>query len=148
MSKKLGLIAAIAALAGVGLFLWNGQNGGMQQAGKDNTPLPQGAALADVRVPDGLSQQAQMGERAFNGVCADCHGKKAAGRQGMGPPLVHKIYEPSHHGDMAFHLAVKNGVRAHHWPFGNMPSQSGLTKGDVSAIVAYVRELQRENGIE
>jgi hypothetical protein len=48
---------------------------------------------------------------------------------------------------MSFFLAVDQGVRAHHWKFGNMPAQEGLTKGDVTAIVAYVRELQRANGI-
>ena len=89
-----------------------------------------------------------MGQRVFNAVCAACHGDNAAGKMGSGPPLVHKIYEPSHHGDMAFLLAVQNGVRAHHWRFGNMPPQDGLTRADVMAVVAYVRELQQANGIE
>ena len=135
-------------LAGAGFLFWGNSNGTMQSDGEAQAPVPEGAALAEVRVPASLSAQAKIGERAFNGVCADCHGMNAAGRQGLGPPLVHKIYEPSHHGDMSFHLAVQNGVRAHHWSFGNMPPQDGLTKADVSSIVAYVRELQRENGIK
>jgi hypothetical protein len=49
---------------------------------------------------------------------------------------------------MSFYLAVQNGVRAHHWRFGDMPAQTGLTRADVAGIVAYVRELQRANGIE
>lgn len=88
-----------------------------------------------------------MGESAFNAVCAACHGANAAGSE-AGPPLVHRIYEPSHHGDYAFEMAVNNGVRAHHWKFGNMPPQPGLTKADVNTIIAYVRELQRANGID
>jgi hypothetical protein len=48
---------------------------------------------------------------------------------------------------MAFVLAAKNGVRAHHWKFGNMPPVKGLTQADVKYIARYVRELQRENGI-
>jgi hypothetical protein len=48
---------------------------------------------------------------------------------------------------MSFVLAVKNGVRAHHWRFGDMPPVDGLTQSDVMNIVAYVRELQRANGI-
>lgn len=36
---------------------------------------------------------------------------------------------------------------AHHWTFGDMPPQTGLTRADVVAIVTYVRELQRANGI-
>lgn len=49
---------------------------------------------------------------------------------------------------MAFQMAVVQGVRAHHWPFGDMPPQEGLTRADVRNIIAYVRELQRANGIE
>ena len=49
---------------------------------------------------------------------------------------------------MAFVLAAQNGARAHHWNFGNMPAVEGVTQGDVLNIVAYVRALQRENGIE
>ena len=67
---------------------------------------------------------------------------------GVAPPLVHVIYEPSHHGDRAFLLAAQNGVRGHHWPFGNMPPVEGITQADVMDIVAYIRRLQRENGID
>jgi hypothetical protein len=48
---------------------------------------------------------------------------------------------------MAFVLAAKNGVRAHHWNFGNMPAVEGVTDGDVKMITRYIRELQKENGI-
>nr|WP_235823920.1 cytochrome c [Actibacterium lipolyticum] len=106
-----------------------------------------GAPIVEVALPADLSASAKLGKRGFDAVCAACHGENGSGRQGMGPPLVHKIYEPSHHGDMAFLMAVQRGVRAHHWPFGNMPPQQGLTEGDVKAITAYVRELQQANGI-
>ena len=116
---------------------------------KDSAPQPEpeGDALVAVTMPAELSQQAILGQNAFNGVCAECHGENGVGRNGKGPPLIHKIYEPSHHGDAAFQLAVQNGVRAHHWQFGNMPPQSGLTPSDVANIVAFVREVQRANGI-
>lgn len=58
------------------------------------------------------------------------------------PPLVHIIYEPSHHGDEAFQPAATNGVQAHHWPFGNMPAVSGLTRGDVAMVVAYIPSIK------
>ena len=103
--------------------------------------------MVAITLPDSLSDRARLGKRGFDAVCAACHGENAAGRDGMGPPLVHKIYEPSHHGDMSFEMAVQNGVRAHHWSFGDMPPQDGLTRADVIDIVAYVRELQRANGI-
>ena len=103
--------------------------------------------MVQVALPDNFSGNAQIGKVAFEAKCAACHGANAAGQDGVAPPLVHKIYEPSHHGDAAFLLAAKNGVRAHHWRFGNMPPVEGLTDGDVKMIVAYVRELQRANGI-
>jgi mono/diheme cytochrome c family protein len=89
----------------------------------------------------------QVGEATFNANCAACHGKQAAGTD-HGPPLVHKIYEPNHHGDPAFQRAAANGVKAHHWEFGNMPKIDGVTPEDVDQIVKYVRWLQRQAGIQ
>ncbi len=106
-----------------------------------------GHAMVAVTLPDAFTPQEQLGAQAFEENCAACHGANASGRDGMGPPLVHVIYEPSHHGDRSFHLAAMNGVRAHHWTFGNMPAVEGPTTSDVETIVAYVRALQRANGI-
>jgi mono/diheme cytochrome c family protein len=105
-----------------------------------------GAAMASVIVPQ-LSGPALAGEALFNRSCATCHGTNAAGQDGIAPPLVHKIYEPSHHADASFYLAAKNGVRAHHWSFGNMPAVEDVTDTEIEKIIAYVRELQRANGI-
>ena len=88
----------------------------------------------------------QGGEAKFNANCASCHGKQAAGTD-HGPPLVHKIYEPNHHGDPAFQRAAANGVKAHHWEFGNMPKIEGVTSEEVDQIVKYVRWLQKQAGI-
>lgn len=89
----------------------------------------------------------QVGETKFNANCAACHGAQAAGTA-QGPPLVHKIYEPNHHGDPAFQRAAASGVRAHHWEFGNMPKIESVTPDDVDQIVKYVRWLQRQAGIQ
>ncbi|SFE18300.1 Cytochrome C oxidase, cbb3-type, subunit III [Sulfitobacter brevis] len=142
---KWGIIIGAVLAVVAGLFYF-GQQGGTGQSA-ETAALPEGA-LAEVSLPASLTQEEQMGERAFAAVCADCHGTNAQGQDGVAPPLVHKIYEPSHHGDMAFLLAAKNGVRAHHWKFGNMPPVAGVTQSDVTNIVAYVRALQRANGIE
>lgn len=48
----------------------------------------------------------------------------------------------------AIAMAVRNGVRAHHWNFGDMPPVRGLTEADVKAVTAYVRAVQRASGIE
>jgi mono/diheme cytochrome c family protein len=86
------------------------------------------------------------GEALFNASCAQCHGVDATGTQ-SGPPLVHQYYVPSHHAHAAFLLAVRNGVRPHHWNFGAMPPIDGLTDDDVTDIVAYVRSLQSSAGL-
>ncbi|MCB1479514.1 MAG: cytochrome c [Rhodobiaceae bacterium] len=98
-----------------------------------------------VVVPE-LLGDAQAGKEVFDATCAKCHGVNASGTN-AGPPLVHKIYEPNHHADAAFLLAVRNGVRAHHWPYGDMPPVPAVTGADVAKIVAYVRQLQKANGI-
>ena len=106
-----------------------------------------GVALAEVVLPDVLSQDAQIGERAYAANCAVCHGINAAGQDRVAPPLIHRIYEPNHHGDESFRLAAILGVRSHHWPFGDMPPVEGIARDDVTFIIAYIRELQRANGI-
>ena len=111
------------------------------------TELQVGEPIESVLVPDQISDLGLLGKNIFDLKCQSCHGINAAGRREIGPPLVHKIYEPSHHSDQSFYRAVALGVRSHHWPFGNMAAVEGLTKGDVKAIISYVRELQRENGI-
>lgn len=142
MNKTLIVAVAAAAIAGAAYVATRGP------APEETTAPAEGEAMVAITLPDTLSPESAIGQRAFNATCADCHGAHATGRMGFGPPLVHKIYEPGHHADMSFYLAVQNGVRAHHWRFGDMPAQTGLTRADVAGIVAYVRELQRANGIE
>ena len=148
MNNKIILVAGAAALGLATVFFLKSPAPGPAPAAQAAKAPVAGAPIVQVVLPKQLSPQAQIGKIAFDNICAACHGKNAAGRQGMGPPFVHPIYRPGHHGDMAFQMAVKQGVRAHHWPFGNMPPQPGLTPADVQNIVAYVRELQRANGIE
>ncbi len=104
-----------------------------------------GDDTVDVTVPE-LSRVASAGKTAFDANCAQCHGDNAAGSE-SGPPLVHDIYNPGHHGDAAFYAAAKRGVRQHHWSYGNMPAQPQLSDEEMAAIIRYVRELQVANGI-
>lgn len=101
------------------------------------------AALASANVPAGL----ERGRGLFDRHCAECHGPMALGTD-HGPPLVHSVYRPSHHGDEAFQLAVSQGVKAHHWRYGDMPTVAGLTRRDVEHVTGYIRWLQRTAGIE
>lgn len=99
-----------------------------------------------VNVPP-LSSVAQAGREAYERRCAQCHGEHGAGAP-SGPPLVHPLYRPAHHADVAFSLAVHRGVRAHHWRLGDMPPQADVGSDDLAAITRYIRELQAANGIE
>lgn len=99
----------------------------------------------NVKVPE-LSTAAKTGAVAFEKNCQSCHGVDAAGTK-IGPPLIHDIYNPGHHGDGAFVAAARRGVKQHHWPYGNMPAQPQVTNADIAAIIRYVREVQRANGI-
>ena len=114
---------------------------GATQACTQNGVEPAGTGAA-------LSAPAEFhdGEQKFNANCSRCHGMSGVGTT-QGPPLVHKVYEPNHHGDVAFQRAVTNGVKAHHWQFGDMPKLDPVTPEDVDQIVKYVRWLQKQAGI-
>ena len=124
------------AVLTMSLLLGCGGCDGVAEQGREGRAPVQGPVPAEY----------QAGEIKFRERCAACHGERAVGTN-LGPPLVHKIYEPSHHGDLAFQRAAANGVRAHHWQFGNMPKIEGITPEDVQEITQYVRWLQRQAGI-
>ncbi len=88
----------------------------------------------------------KKGDDLFHARCAGCHGVGASGSM-MGPTFLSKIYVPNHHSDASFHLAVRNGVPAHHYKFGNMPKIPNLNEAEVSEIIRYVRWLQEKEGI-
>ena len=98
-----------------------------------------------IAIPD-LSEAGARGQVAFGAYCATCHGADAGGTN-SGPPLIHKIYHPGHHGDMAFVMSARNGSRAHHWNFGDMPPVAGVTDAELADLIAFVREVQKANGI-
>lgn len=145
----IGLILAVFA----GWMIWGGPSDRVQKLPMVDTRMHGADAGApapdadDIVMPEQLSSPAQMGQIAFQENCVSCHGKKGAGTD-QGPPLIHKIYEPSHHADFAFQRAAQQGVRAHHWRFGDMPPVEGVTDKQVEWITRYIREVQRANGIE
>ena len=140
--KAAVFIVVVIALGAVGYWLVFDGSDNSSQSGSGAT-----TALVDIVVADTLSPNAQIGKTAFESKCAGCHRVNAVGQDGVAPPIVHVIYEPSHHGDKSFQRAIAVGVRGHHWPFGDMPPVEGLTRGDAAMIISYVRELQRFNGI-
>lgn len=89
---------------------------------------------------------AEQGKQLFRQHCARCHGETGKGMN-LGPPLVHEVYRPGHHHDLSFHWAVKDGVKQHHWKFGNMPPIPAVSPQQAEHIIAYVRHEQIEAGI-
>ena len=93
-----------------------------------------------------LSDTARAGEELFNANCSVCHGLGATGTN-LGPPLIDDIYHPGHHADFSIRIAVRNGVKAHHWRFGDMAPVAGVSPEEVDMIICYIREVQRAAGI-
>lgn len=139
MNKK--TIALLGVLSIIAFVAWSNMR--PSPSAENGTP----SNLVEVKLPENLTPEAKAGKLLFDENCAICHGENAAGVDGSGPPLVHKIYEPSHHGDEAFQRAVALGVRNHHWRFGDMAPVDGIDRAEVEQIISYVRELQLTNGI-
>jgi len=100
---------------------------------------------AGVEVRD--AELVAVGAELYAKECAVCHGADLRGTV-SGPSHLSEVYEPGHHGDAAFALAVRRGVQPHHWSFGAMPPIEGLSNADVAAIVAFVRDVQDREGFE
>lgn len=96
--------------------------------------------------PTGFEADPAQGRQLFAENCARCHGAEAGGTD-QGPPLIHRIYEPSHHSNFAFYRAIDKGTRQHHWTFGDMPPVEGVSAKEAGHIVAYLRREQRRAGI-
>lgn len=118
---------ALAAFAVAGLLA-----AGCGSDGPEPAPQPSGVA--------------DDGRTVFAASCAGCHGVAGRGTPN-GPPLVDRIYEPSHHSDAAFVLAVRRGSPEHHWGFGDMPPVQGIDDRELADTIAYVRRLQQDAGI-
>ena len=131
--RRWAVLVGVAVIAiGAGFLVWNARQ---DVAGPRRIVVPE------------LSPVARQGQAAYDRHCVECHGSHGAG-SADGPPLVHPVYRPAHHADVAFALAVQRGVRAHHWRFGDMPAQPDVLEDDIAAITRYVRELQVANDIE
>jgi mono/diheme cytochrome c family protein len=107
-------------------------------AGSDDTP---------IGIPVQNSDLVAAGDVLYQVNCAQCHGSDLRGTD-KGPSHLSIVYVPGHHGDQAFVVAARVGVRAHHWDFGNMAPVEGLSDDDLVAITAFVRENQRIEGFE
>ena len=99
-------------------------------------------AAQEVEIPFKLAK----GQLIYEKYCSSCHGQRLDGTD-QGPPLIHPFYKPSHHSDKSFYRAVLEGVRQHHWSFGDMPPVAGMTPGKADAVVPFIRYYQQQMGL-
>ena len=145
MKKFLVPLGFAAAIVAVVLIVLTGSDGGDSSAsGLARDPMT-GKTEFDIPVQD--PQLVAEGEVLYTANCAACHGQDLGGTA-VGPSHLSVIYNPDHHGDGAFAMAVINGVRAHHWNFGDMPAITAVSQDDFTRIIAFIREQQRTEGFE
>ena len=114
-TTQLVVVIALLAVAVLAVAACGGGDG--NGYGASESPADRPVAVA----PGELSEAGLAGEKLFIANCSRCHGENASGTA-QGPPLVDRIYEPGHHSNASFVIAVARGVRQHHWQFGNMPA--------------------------
>ena len=90
-SINVGILLCLLTVGAASFFVFS------QNTTSIATELKVGEPIESVLVPDQISELGLLGKNIFELKCQSCHGINAAGRYEMGPPLVHKIYEPSHH---------------------------------------------------
>ncbi|MEM9144979.1 MAG: c-type cytochrome [Pseudomonadota bacterium] len=93
-----------------------------------------------------LSDEGEVGRLAFAARCAACHGIEARGTD-RGPSLLVADYGPQQRSDEHFRAAILRGQEAWRWQYGDMPAISGVGEPTLSALVQFVREAQRAEGI-
>ena len=128
-SKTLAMLFSIIALSAISISVFAAQKG-----------------IFESPVEPKMTPALNLGKMNYEAYCVSCHGVTARGTD-KGPTFISKIYHPGHHGDGAFYLAPRNGVRAHHWPFGNMPRMPEVSDQQIKSIIDYVRAIQKANGV-
>lgn len=103
--------------------------------GSDDPPAP------------GSPEQVALGQEVFDQSCATCHGPGGGGGL-AGPPLTHEMYEGLTDADIR--TVIEQGKAPENWPRfeAGMTPVPGLSVTEVDAVIAYVRSVQREAGLE
>ena len=132
--ETLAVFVAALLLGSIGIVMINAPAKSGQSAIYQNPKEPK------------MTQRLNLGKLNYDTYCASCHGETGGGSE-KGPTFISRIYHPGHHGDKSFYIAAKRGVRAHHWPFGDMKPVKGISDDQITLIVEYVRAIQQVNGL-
>jgi mono/diheme cytochrome c family protein len=115
--------------------------------GGNSSPRDPMTGQSEFNIPTQDPVLVAEGGVLYEASCASCHGSDLRGTA-LGPSQLSVVYQPGHHPNEAYASAAFNGVRAHHWDFGDMAPVPGLSQDDMDRIVAYIRETQRTEGFE
>lgn len=96
---------------------------------------------------DTSNAAASDGAALYATNCASCHGSDLRGTA-LGPSHLSVVYQPDHHPDESFRAAITSGVTPHHWNFGSMQPVAGLDDDEMTAIIAFIRDVQQREGFE
>ena len=141
----LGCLAGLLVVAPEALLHWDSS---ALETWYGNTTLNLVAASSAHGVPNQASQTAESvsrGRVAYMTSCAQCHGATGDGTSMFGPntfPYATSLasQDATAKTDAELFWIVKHGLG-----FTAMPGfAAGYRDGDISAIVAYVRSLQRD----
>jgi len=109
-----------------------------------------GATLAQapsaILPPKGFVADPTRGAALFQKHCIECHGRDARGNV-WGPSLLHPGYRPDHHSDLAFYIAIQQGVGQHHWQFGDMKAVPALSPEEAGHVISWIRSEQKKAGV-
>lgn len=122
----LGLLTAVVALAIVLTACAAGS--ATSEHSSESVPMLGGAALYEQH-------------------CGGCHGVDLKGTD-RGPSQLSVVYAPDHHPDESYRSAIANGVKAHHWSFGDMAPVKDLSPDEVDELISYIRAQQDQHGLE
>ena len=135
------IVAACAAAAACGADASDaGEALAAEPTSAPGTSVPATASTnPTTAAPDGAA--------VYQQYCAECHGVDLRGTD-KGPSQLSIIYEPNHHGDYAYRVAIRDGAREHHWWFGDMPPVEGITDLEIEQVISFIRAEQQRLGFE
>ncbi len=119
------------------------------EAGDTSAPEPPPAQTAEVTAPTSTAAELVIpdGAEVYQQYCAECHGVDLRGTD-KGPSQLSIVYEPNHHGDYAYRVAIRDGTREHHWWFGDMPPVEGISDLEIEKVISFIRAEQERLGFE
>lgn len=110
-------------------------------------PVPGLTAPPEGPIP-GVPVEHSQGYSKYMRWCAACHGPALEGNGDRGPSFLDPHYGSQNHNDSAFYRAALYGVNPpHHW-HAPMPPLPGITRGDLSQIIPFIRWAQTQVGLE